>query len=339
MQRLKENLTRQANETRAEYLSVEEQLEEAGTILQNITFALPEQHKDINNTLLNSTSAERLSEADNMITRDTPLIQLTARTQGLRETALTSVVEGKKIESEAFTLHRQIEGLEKEWPSVRSQTRATLKREGILEQKVLTEVKKKVRHAGGVLRPALENATLARDMATQAQKTAETVAKDAKASLSQGKQMKKVASDLKASVRAVVRQLSEQENVAARTAEDVQDEADVSLKGVLGSMESARSQLEGFTHMLAELLNQIEKNTDMEKYDRLLNETAAHLQVLRGSVEGPALNRKFQILLGAAEVQEKQLMELEKNLQDIQEERDSLTDIAQNLPKTCPERK
>lgn len=76
----------------------------------------------------------------------------------------------------------------------------------------------------------------------------------------------------------------------------------------------------------------------MEKYDRVLNETAARLRVLRGSVESPALNRKFQILLGAAEAQQKQLTELEKNLQDIQEERDSLTDIAQSLPKTCPER-
>lgn len=34
-------------------------------------------------------------------------------------------------------------------------------------------------------------------------------------------------------------------------------QTDVSLKGVMGSMESAKSQLEGFTHMLAELLDQI----------------------------------------------------------------------------------
>lgn len=76
----------------------------------------------------------------------------------------------------------------------------------------------------------------------------------------------------------------------------------------------------------------------MEKYDHVLNETASRLQVLRGSVESPALNRKFQILFGATEAQQKHLKELEKNLQDIREERDSLTDIAQNLPQTCPER-
>lgn len=81
-----------------------------------------------------------------------------------------------------------------------------------------------------------------------------------------------------------------------------------------------------------------ERNTGMEEYDHVLNETAARLQVLRGSVESPALHRKFQILLGAAEAQQKQMMELEKSLQDIREERESLTDIAQNLPRICPEK-
>ncbi|XP_026777854.3 laminin subunit gamma-3 [Pangasianodon hypophthalmus] len=386
MQQLKENLTRQANETHAAYLSMEELNKEAEAILQNVTSTLPNQPTDINNNLLNTTAAEELNEADNTIAQDTQLIQrldlanrtaeldlliqskqqllnksreeleprlenarnnlntteefqqLTAFAQGLRETALTSVVEGKKIESEAFSLHRHAEGLEKEWPVVRTQTRAALKREGVVEEKILTEVKKKVRHAERVLRPALENATQARDTATQAQKTANAIAKDAKASLSRGKQTRKVSVQLKTAVNAAVQQLTEQENLAAHVAGDVQDEADVSLKGVMGSMESAKSQLEGFTHMLAELLGQIERNTDVEKYDRVLNETASRLKVLRGSVESPALNRKFQMLLGATEDQQKQLMELEKSLQDIREERDSLTDIAQNLPKTCPER-
>lgn len=76
MQQLKENLTRQANEIRAAYLSVEEQNKEAEAILQNVTSTLPKQHKDINNNPLNTTSAEQLSEADNTITRDTQLIQV-----------------------------------------------------------------------------------------------------------------------------------------------------------------------------------------------------------------------------------------------------------------------
>lgn len=68
-------------------------------------------------------------------------------------------------------------GLEKEWPVLRTQTRAALKREGIVEGKVLTEVRKKVRHAERTLRPALENVTQARDTAMQTQRTADSLAK------------------------------------------------------------------------------------------------------------------------------------------------------------------
>lgn len=68
-------------------------------------------------------------------------------------------------------------GLEKEWAVVRTQTRAALKREGIVKEKILTEVKKKVMHGKRALRPALENAIQARDAATQVQKTANSAAK------------------------------------------------------------------------------------------------------------------------------------------------------------------
>lgn len=58
-----------------------------------------------------------------------------------------------------------------------TQTRAALKREGIVKEKILTEVKKKVMHGKRALRPALENAMQARDTATQVQKTANSAAK------------------------------------------------------------------------------------------------------------------------------------------------------------------
>lgn len=76
MQQLKQNLTRQANETHAAYLLVEKQNEEAKAILQNVTFTHPKQPKDINNNTVNATSAEQLSEADNEITPNAQLIQV-----------------------------------------------------------------------------------------------------------------------------------------------------------------------------------------------------------------------------------------------------------------------
>lgn len=81
-----------------------------------------------------------------------------------------------------------------------------------------------------------------------------------------------------------------------------------------------------------------EANVVLENYDRILNETASRLHVLQAAVESPSLTGKIQMLRSAAHDQEKQLQNLEQNLQDIREERDSLTDIAQNLPKTCPQK-
>lgn len=81
-----------------------------------------------------------------------------------------------------------------------------------------------------------------------------------------------------------------------------------------------------------------EANVVLENYDRILNETASRLHVLQAAVENPSLTGKIQMLRSAAHDQEKQLQNLEQNLQDIREERDSLTDIAQNLPKTCPQK-
>ncbi|KAI4893038.1 hypothetical protein NFI96_020157, partial [Prochilodus magdalenae] len=265
-------------------------------------------------------------------------LTLTALAQRLKEEALSSVVQGKKTESEAFSLHRNLEGIHQEWPVLRIQTKGALKRESNVE-KFLTEVKKKVRQAERVLSPTLENATLANDTATQLKDTANTVAKNAKASVSRGKQARKASAQLKSAVNAAVRQLTAQESAAAQVQANMPTgEADISLESVMDSMETAKSQLESFTHTLADLLSDLEANGAVEKYDRVLNDTATRLLVLRASVESPALSGKIQKLRGAAEEQQKQLVQLEKNLQDIREERDSLTDIVQNLPKECPKR-
>ncbi|XP_066515117.1 laminin subunit gamma-3 [Hoplias malabaricus] len=265
--------------------------------------------------------------------------QLTALAQGLKEAALSAVVEGKKTESEVSSLRKNLEVVHEEWPVLRTQSRAALKRETVLEEKSLPDVKKKVRQADRALRALQENATLASDTTSQTEDMANSVAKDAKSSLSRGKQTRKASAQLSSAVNAAVQQLDEQENMAMRLQTNMlADQPDLSLEAVKDSMESAKSQLEAFTHTLTELLGQLEANTAVEKYSRVLNDTAARLLVLRASVESPALSRKIQRLRSAAEEQQNQIEQLEQNLQDIREERDSLKDIAQNLPKECPQR-
>ncbi|KAL7834633.1 hypothetical protein SRHO_G00288800 [Serrasalmus rhombeus] len=265
--------------------------------------------------------------------------QLSALAQGLKEAALSSVVQGKKTESETFSLRRNLEGIHQEWPVLRTQTKAALKRERIMEEKMLTEVKKKVKQAERALRPLLENATLASDTVAQTEDTANSVAKDAKASVSRGKHARRASAQLNSAVNTAVQQLAKQESAVMQVQANMHmDKADVSFESVKDSMETAKTQLEAFTHTLADLLSNLESNDAVEKYDRVLNDTATRLLVLRASVESPVLGGKIQKLCSAAEEQQKQLLQLEQNLQDIQEERDSLTDIVQNLPKECPQR-
>lgn len=57
--------------------------------------------------------------------------------------------------------------------------------------------------------------------------------------------------------------------------------------------------------------------------------------MLRGSVESPQLGLKIEKLHLAAEEQRSQMSIIDQDLQEIQEERDSLRDIASNLPQTC----
>lgn len=59
--------------------------------------------------------------------------------------------------------------------------------------------------------------------------------------------------------------------------------------------------------------------------------------MLRGSVESPALGSKIQKLRLAAQEQQSRMSLIEQDLQEIREERDSLRDIALNLPQSCPE--
>lgn len=75
----------------------------------------------------------------------------------------------------------------------------------------------------------------------------------------------------------------------------------------------------------------------LESFDRILNETARRLSMLRGSVESPTLGSKIQKLHSAAKEQQSRMFLIEQDLQEIREERDSLRDIVLNLPQSCPQ--
>lgn len=70
-----------------------------------------------------------------------------------------------------------ISDMVKEWPRRQAQTRAALKKERPLQEKVLTDVRKRVSQIEVTLKPALENSSLSSNTTRDAEETAHAVAK------------------------------------------------------------------------------------------------------------------------------------------------------------------
>ncbi|XP_042251436.1 laminin subunit gamma-3 [Thunnus maccoyii] len=265
------------------------------------------------------------------------ITELHAHTQETKAMAVSAVVSGKEVESEAISLHRQLEHMVREWPRLQNQTKAAMKKERPLREKALADVKKKVSQIDEMLKPALENSSLSSNISKKAEHTANAVEKESKAILTKAKHSKTASAHLSSHIDSALHQLAEQETLTSRANTHITTEPEVSLTSVKENMEAAKRQLEDYSMRLTELINKIDGNVPLERFDRILNETARRLSMLRGSVESPALGSKIQKLDSAAKEQQSQLSLIEQDLKEIREERDSLRDIALNLPQSCPE--
>lgn len=67
--------------------------------------------------------------------------------------------------------------MQREWPRRQAQTRAALKKERPLEEKVLGDVRRRVKQVAKMLNPALENSSLPNATAKEAEYEAHAVAK------------------------------------------------------------------------------------------------------------------------------------------------------------------
>ncbi|KAM3873803.1 laminin subunit gamma-3 [Diretmus argenteus] len=323
------SLTHQANHTTevsgAELLRKTEELALHLQTKENLIGKIREEMEP-----LIQTASKNLKMADD-------IYELKAHTQGAKVMALSSVVAAKGVESEAITLHRQLEDMQREWPRREAQTKAAMRKEKPLGEKVLADVKKKVKQIEKVLKPALENTSLSNTTAKEAERTAHTVEKESKATLTQAKLTRTASGQLSSHIDDALQQLAEQENRTADAHSQMTSKPEVSLTNVKEDIEAAKLQLEAYSVTLTELISKIDGDVPLERFDRILNETAHRLSMLRGSVESSALGWKIQTLRSAAEEQQSRLSIIEQDLQEIREERDSLRDITLNLPRSCPQ--
>ncbi|XP_029371382.1 laminin subunit gamma-3 isoform X2 [Echeneis naucrates] len=263
--------------------------------------------------------------------------ELQAQAQGAKVLALSAVVAGKEVESEAITLHREVGNMVREWPRRQAQTKAALKKERPLEEKVLADVRKRVSQIDQMLKPALENSSLSSNITKEVEQTAQALAKESKAILTQAKHTRTASAHLSSHLDSALQQLAEHEMLTDAANSQIPSEPEVSLASIKEDMEAAKLQLEAYSVTLTDLISKIDGNVPLERFDRILNDTARRLSMLRGSIDSPALDSKIQKLRAAAEEQQSQLVLIEQDIQEIREERDSLTDITLNLPQSCPQ--
>ncbi|XP_056158054.1 laminin subunit gamma-3-like, partial [Lampris incognitus] len=368
MQQVKKILTIQVNESLTTQLALEEQSVESHITLTNITSSLrqlavtiPRQTLDSNQTedadLVNKTTdlALHVQTKEELISKIReemePLMQsatknlervdqiheLKAHAQEAMAMALSSVVTAKEVESEVISLHRELEGMQREWPRREAQTKIAVKKERPLGEKVLADVRKKVKQMEKMLKPALENTSLSSTTAKEAEDTAHAVAKESKATLTQAKLTRTASSQLSSHTDVALKQLAMQENLTANAHSKLPSKPEVTLSSVTEDIKAAKLEIEVYSLTLNELITKIDRKVPLEHFNRVLNETARRLSMLRGSVESPALGWKIEKLRSAAKEQENRMFLLEKDLQEIRDERDSLKDISLTLPRSCPQ--
>ncbi|XP_048876861.1 laminin subunit gamma-3 isoform X1 [Brienomyrus brachyistius] len=362
MQLAKENLTAGVNDTltdaKAADNSVQAQMEETASSLSNLTSSvLPHWHaKEVD--LGNRTQELQLLDQskDELVTKireelepsisgmETHLEtiqqfdQLTAQVREAKLTALSAIVEAKESDSEAITLLKRLDAIQKEWPEALAQAQTFSTKEKMVEEKLLADASKKVSQAERMLKPALENTSACSNTAAEARDAASSASKEAKDLLHKTRRTGSSSAQLSSSVDTVLLQLEIQEYRAAQ----IHMEDSSQIEGIEGDMkaaiESAKAQLETHTHMLTDLLQKIaEENDTVQKFDVILNETAIRLGILRHTMESPALGVKIQALRDAASDQRAQLEQVERSVREITEEKQSLLDIALHLPQRCPE--
>lgn len=250
-------------------------------------------------------------------------------------TALSSVVSGKEVESEEIALHRGLEYMVKEWPRQQLQTKAVLKKERPLREKVLADVKRKLVQVEEMIKPALENSSEAANISHTAEQIAESSVRESKSLLSQAKHTRTASAHLSSHIDSAVLRLAEQEMLSQTSNSQLFSEPEESLNNIKENMKLAKIQLEAYSATLTELISKIDGSIPLEHFNSILNKTAQRLSMLRKSVESPALTLKIQKLNSAAKEQQSRLSVIEQDISEITEERDSLTDIALNLPQSC----
>ncbi|XP_058158195.1 laminin subunit gamma-3 isoform X2 [Dasypus novemcinctus] len=272
-----------------------------------------------------------------LLQKTEPLTQLHKGASVALTRASSSVQAATVTIAGARNLLADLEGMTPRLPLPKEQ--AALKRKaGVIQDKLLADVRKKTRQAEKMLGNAASAFSSAKMKGRDAELLAKDSAKLAKALLKEGKQEHRRASRLASQTQATLRQASRQVLISGARRRELQEAEQVGagLSEMERQIRESRLALEKDVKALLELLARLGSLDTHRAPARTLNTSQRALEHLRLRLGPPgALQGKLRLLEQESEQQELQIQEFENDLAEILADKQNLEAILHSLPESC----
>ncbi|XP_030063676.1 laminin subunit gamma-3 isoform X2 [Microcaecilia unicolor] len=250
--------------------------------------------------------------------------------------ATSSVAEGKQITTAAKSLLSDLEDIMMQNKAQRAVRRQKM---GIVRNRVIQNALKKTRQVVRVLGNASTLSTTAKNKTQDAERTVREASQGSRELLREVKEKHRHSSDLAKSVNGSLQETLRQLQVSEILQKDLQEAEEVKagMRSVKKTFLNAWHSLKLDMEALANLLNALETPGQDGHSSRVLSKSWAELELLQQRLaQSGALDQKLQQLQQGAEEQRLKIQEYEREINEIQAEKQSLEDIVRTLPRDCP---
>ncbi|XP_039201102.1 laminin subunit gamma-3 isoform X1 [Crotalus tigris] len=266
--------------------------------------------------------------------RTRPLEELWQRTNNARTAAESSLDNGEAVISEAKALVTTLDGIKT--LVVDPKGRAAVKRKRVAVQgRGIAETHRKIKQAQRVLGNSGPVSAKASEVARDGESVSKKNAKAAEDVLRQAKQERKQAGKISAKVALTTAEISRQEDKAKELGVHLgtPEEVVVEMTGLGQDLRQAQRSLEVDIKALKHLLSKL---GNLDHSVAVLHASQVQLANLRLRLAGPGtLNQTLGILEQEAEQQRASLEAFERDLEEIQSDKQNLEAILQSLPSGC----
>ncbi|XP_077778709.1 laminin subunit gamma-3 isoform X1 [Podarcis muralis] len=269
------------------------------------------------------------------------LEQLWQRTNDAHTQASSSLSKGEAVLSETKTLLATLDGMKRLGARHKRQS-ATNRKMTVVRDRAIAEAQKKTRQAQKILGDSFSVSAEAQKTANNAELVAKEGAKKARDTLREAKWEKKRVDKLKARVALTMAEASRQKRESEERGNDLAGPGQVAaeMNDLEKSLRNAQGSLEMDIAALNSLLTSLGNIDHSALSEAALNLSQTQLEHLQSNLAGSgALGQQLSTLQHEAETQRERIEAFERDLAEIQSDKQNLESILQSLPSSCSSRK